>query len=144
MLLSLAPTARSGTFPPPSFVESALCVHAGWHYTSHRVRGVKPEYVLWGHGYWRTWDVPDRESGGSGEGAWTATSNPSYGGGMSFMVGTWNRAAHRARGVPVVASTYAIAQQPPRVQLLATFAIVTQDRGSWSEWPQTSWACGLR
>jgi hypothetical protein len=63
---------------------------------------------------------------------------------MSFTVGTWNRAARLSRSVPFVSSTYAIAAQPPRLQLLATWLIVRQDRGSWHEWPETARACGLR
>lgn len=130
--------------PPVSAVLNELCVHAGWHYTSIRQAGRSPDYVLWGHGYWHTYDVPDYVAGGSGEGGWTATSNPSYGGGLSFMVGTWNRAAGLSHGVvPYVSSTYGIAGQPPRVQLLAMWLIVQQDHGGYGEWPQTSVACGI-
>jgi len=142
----LAPVARSGTsqvparYPAPAFVEGALCVHSGWHYTSHRPsRSSRPEYVLWGHGYWRTW-----KTYGNGEGAWSGVVGSLYGGGMSFTVGTWNEAAGYSGGsVPRAGSTYSIASQPPRVQLLATWLIVLR-RPSWSDWPQTSRACGLR
>jgi hypothetical protein len=130
--------------PPGRFVEGALCVHSGWHYTRHRVHGQPPEYVLWRHGYWRTWDVPDTLAGGSGEGGWTATSDPRYGGGMSFTLGTWNEAAGYSHGrVPRASSTAGIAGQPPLVQILAVYLIV-RARGHWGDWPNTSRACGLR
>jgi hypothetical protein len=147
--LLAAPVARARTaptHPSPSFVEGALCVHSGWHYTRHRPhRGARPDYWLWGHGFWRTSDVPDYLAGGSGEGGWTGVVGSLYGGGMSFMVGTYNRAAGLTHGtVAYVSSTYGIAARPPREQLLATWLIVQQDGGSWGEWPQTSRACGLR
>jgi len=124
--------------PTVQFVEGALCVHSGWHYTSHRQHG-QPEYVLWGRGYWRT-----SKTWSNGEGSWTGTVGNLYGGGMSFMVGTYNRAAGLSRGaVAFVASTSGIAARSPAEQLLATWMIVQQDGGSWREWPQTSRACGL-
>lgn len=130
--------------PPVAFVEAALCVHSGWHYTDHWIRGERPDYVLWGHHYWRTWDVPDTKPGGSGEAGWSKVN--SYGGGMQFTLGTWNRAAGISHGaVPYESSNAGIAQQPPAVQILAAWLIVDgQDHGSWGEWPQTSVACGLR
>lgn len=116
-------------------------MHSGWHYTRQRGSG-PPDYILWQHGYWRTWDVPDSTSGGSGEGGWTTVN--SYGGGMQFTLGTWNRAAALSHGlVPFASSGSAIALQPPGVQILAAWLIVTQDSGSWREWPNTSRACGL-
>lgn len=144
-LALLAPTARSGTrtAPPTWFVEQALCVHSGWHYTSHRIRGRAPEYVLWQHGYWRTWDVPDSIAGGSGEGGWRTVNG--YGGGLQFTLGTWNRAAAMSAGaVPFAMSQSSIAAQPPATQIYAAFLIVRQDGWSWREWPNTSRACGLQ
>ena len=145
-MVLLAPTARSGTrlVPPTSFVEGALCVHAGWHYTSHRPRpGLRPDYWLFGHGYWRTWKLP-YGTGSEGEGSWSGVVGSLYGGGMSFTVGTWNEAAGYSHGsVPRVSSTYSIARQPPSVQIVATWLIVRK-RGHWGDWPQTSRACGLR
>jgi hypothetical protein len=127
--------------PPRSFVEGALCVHSGWHYTSRRQHG-RPDYVLWHHGYWRTWDVPDSVAGGSGEGGWHTVN--SYGGGMQFTLGTFNTAARWSGGlVPYASSNAAIARLPAAVQILAAFFIVSH-RGSWADWPQTSRACGLR
>lgn len=128
-------------------MEQALCVHSGWHYTSHRPGRsgklrVRPEYVLWGHGYWRTWDVPDSIAGGSGEGGWGTVN--SYGGGMQFTLGTWNNAARWSGGtVPYATSNSAVAKQPPRVQILAAYYAV-RHRGNWDDWPNTARACGLR
>lgn len=125
-------------------VAEALCIHAGWHYTATRIQDRRPDYVLWGHGYWRTTDVSDSLAGGSGEGGWPATSDPRYGGGMSFTLGTWNHAADLSHGlVPHANNTASIAAQPPAVQLLAALLIRAED-GDWHEWPQTSRACGLR
>jgi hypothetical protein len=95
-LILVLPSRAGGSVPPPWFVEQALCVHSGWHYTSHRVRGRRPEYVLFGHGFWRTWDVPDSIAGGSGEGGWSTVNG--YGGGMQFTLGTWNNAARWSGG----------------------------------------------
>lgn len=98
--------------------------------------------MLFGHGFWRTWDVPDSIKGGSGEGGWSTVN--SYGGGMQFTLGTWNNAARWSGGqVPYASSHSAIAQLPPRLQILASFFVVMH-RGSWADWPQTSRACGLR
>jgi len=66
--------------PPRQWVEAMLCVHSGWHYTSHRQHG-SPGYVLWGHGYWRTWKTT-----GNGEAAWDA-ANTGYGGGLQMDSG---------------------------------------------------------
>lgn len=119
-------------------------MHSGWHWTSHRPRrGARPDYVLWRHGFWRTSDVPDSIAGGSGEGGWSTVNG--YGGGMQFVVGTWNRAAALSGGrVPFASSQSSIAAQPPGVQILAAWFIVRQDGWSWREWPQTSRACGWR
>lgn len=113
-------------------------MHSGWHYTDRRVHGAPPEYRLWDRWYWRTWDVPDSEPGGSGEGGWTATSDPRYGGGLSFTIGTWNRA-----GAPYANSTYEIARASPQEQIRRLWVIVKGDGGSFREWPQTSRACGV-
>ena len=129
-----------GWYVPAWFVDEALCVHSGWHYTHARpAHGGAPEYVLWGHGYWRTWDVPDVEAGGSGEGPWNGVVGSLYGGGMSFTVGTWQRAGGYAR------STYDIARASVAEQIYRAYRIVVgQDGRSWREWPQTSRACQLR
>lgn len=134
---SAAHSPVKASTPPTWFVEDALCVHSGSHYTHTRQHG-PPEYVLWGHGYWRTWKTT-----GNGEGAWPTVN--SYGGGLQFTLGTWNRAAGLSHGaVPVASSNSSIAAQPAAVQILAAWLIVTQDDGSWREWPNTSRACGLR
>jgi hypothetical protein len=138
LLLALvsATSAHAKNRVPSWFVEQALCVHSGWHYTSHRIRGAAPGYVLWGHGYWRTVDVPDYVAGGSGEGSWSGVVGGLYGGGLSFMVGTWN-----AAGAPFVGSTSDIAAMPPSVQIEHAYRVVHRDH-SWAEWPQTARACG--
>lgn len=112
-----------------------LCVHSGWHYTPTRLHG-PPDYVLWRHGYWRTWDVPDGIAGGSGEAKWDA-ANYGYGGGVQ-MDATFQR-----RYGPEFLTRYGPAGRwPVRVQLLVAY------RGwlvqGWGAWPQTSRACGLR
>lgn len=148
LALALSPgavnAARDG-FPLPAwFVPQALCVHSGWHWSSARpFRRARPEYRLAGRWWFRTSDVPDAIAGGSGEGSWGDASS-TYGGGLQFMLGTWNRAALLSHGLlPVVGSTAGIAQQSPAAQMYAAFLIVQQDRWSWGEWPQTSRACGL-
>lgn len=133
--------------PPARFVEQALCVHAGRHYTSHRYRGAQLQYRLFGHGYYLLHpdydDIPHGPAGADGEGSWTGKVGSLYGGGMSFMVGTWNRAAELSHGaVPYASSTSAIAAAAPAVQIEAAYLIVVQDHHSWGEWPQTSKACG--
>lgn len=138
MFTILALHHRPAPGPPVALVEDGLCIHSGWHYSHHRVRGEKPEYRLWGIWYWRTTDVPDGILGGNGEGGWTATSDRRYGGGMSFTIGTWNRA-----GKPYAATTYDIAHSPPQEQLRRFIVIVEGDHGSFGEWPQTSRACGV-
>lgn len=135
LALVLATSAHARAVPE-TFVEQALCVHSGWHWTAHRVKRQRPEYVLWGHGYWRLDDVPDRLAGGSGEGSWTGTVGNLYGGGMSFMVGTWNSA-----GAPYVSSTSQIAAMPVKEQIKHAYVVVSRDH-SWSEWPSTARACG--
>lgn len=134
-----------GTAVPAWFVPQALCVHSGWHWSSTRPhRGAPAEYRLAGRWWFRTWDVPDGYAGGSGEGAWTDVSG-SYGGGLQFTLGTYNRAADLSGGrLPRAGSNAAIAGLSVESQIFAAFLIVTQDGGSWREWPQTSRACGLR
>lgn len=120
-------------------------MHSGWHWKLATTRAERRhgDYWLWGHIYVRTWDVPDSIRGGSGEAAWNTING--YGGGMQFLVGTWNRAAELSHGmVPRVWSQSAIAAQRARVQIYAAWLIVRQDGGSWREWPQTSRACGWR
>jgi|SRR5579884_494062 len=131
---------------PVSFVEQALCVHSGWHYATATTRRQRRHADYWidGRAYVRTWNVPDSVAGGSGEGGWTDV-NASYGGGMQFTLGTWNRAAALSQErVPYASSNAGIAGEPAVVQILAAYLIVRQDGGSWREWPETSAACGLR
>lgn len=135
--LALAITAASSAqsnHPPVSFVEQALCIHSGWHFTSHRLRGKPAEYVLWGHGYWRTWNVPDTTRGGSGEGSWTANTGNGYHGGFQFLTSTWQRAGGRG----------AAEQASPSEQIYRAWMIWRSHRGSWSEWGWTKDACGYR
>ena len=123
--------------PPIRFVADALCVHSGWHFNPFG-HG-RPDYILFGRRYWQAWDAP-----GNGEGGWHESSG-SYGGGLQFTLGTWNRAAAMSRGmVPYARSTLDIAAQKAGTQILAAYLVVQSDHGSWSEWPNTSRACGLR
>lgn len=140
--LAATPSAHIGTavthtihveaIPPTLFVEQALCIHSGWHYTARRRHGA-PEYVLWHHGYWRTWDVPNSERGGVGEGSWTASTGNGYFGGLQFLWSTWTRAG--GTGDPSKAS--------PAEQIYRAFVIWRSHGGSWSEWGDTRTACGL-
>lgn len=143
--VSVAEAKRSPLQPPVSFVLNGLCIHAGRHFTAARQRG-RPEYLLWGHGYWFAHsydDMPAGYTGNQGEGPWPGVVGGLYGGGLSFMVGTWNRAAALSRGaVPYVRSSYGIASQSVATQLYAMWLIVQQDGGSFREWPQTGPACG--
>lgn len=100
--------------------------------------------MLWGHAYYLVHegydDIPHGPIGADGEGGWPATSDPRYGGGMSFTLGTWNRA-----GRPYASSTYDIARASPLEQIRRSYVIVVrQDGGDWREWPNTSRECGLR
>jgi hypothetical protein len=131
--LLLATTAQTQSNPPPSFVEAALCIHAGWHYTHLRQPG-PPDYLLYGRGYWRTWDVPDTLAGGSGEGGWHEVDAP-YRNGLQFTLGTWQSAG---------GSYDDWASASPATQIARAYAVVSRDGGSWREWPNTSRACGLR
>lgn len=131
VLMLYAPVARSGTRPPVRWLEGALCVHSGWKYTAHRVRGQRPDYVLWHRGYWRTW-----KTAGNGEGPWDA-HNYGYGGGMQMD------GAFQARyGSEFLATLGPAGRWSVSVQLLVAW------RGwlvqGWGAWPNTSRACGLR
>lgn len=140
------PFARASYPLPRWFVPEALCVHSGWHWAPARSRAQRrrAEYFLAGRAWIKSWDVPDSIAGGSGEGGWNATGG-GYGGGLQFTLGTWNRAASLSGGrVSYAASESGIAAQPPAEQMYAALMIVRQDGGSWSEWPNTSRACGLR
>jgi hypothetical protein len=140
-----ADAGRARGYPIPAwFVPQALCVHSGWHWSPHRQRpGQRPEYRIAGRWWFRTVDVPDSISGGSGEGAWTAASGL-YGGGLQLMLGTYNRAAGLSHGrLPVLSSNAQVAALSPAAQMYAAYLIVRQDRGRWSEWPWTGRACGL-
>lgn len=112
-----------------------LCVHSGWHYTAQRQHG-PPDYALWGHGYWRTWDVPDSRAGGSGEGPWDA-SNPPYGGGVQMDYGF-----QRNYGSEYVALYGNAGRWPVAAQLLVAYRGWL--RQGWGAWPNTSRACGWR
>ena len=140
MFLASVPTvARSGTYGhvPSTFVRDALCVHHGWHYTNRRPsKRARPEYVLFGHGYWRTWDVPDYLAGGSGEGPWNAR-NYGYGGGLQM-----DSTFQRNYGAEFLARYGPAGNWPVPAQLLAAYRGWL--RQGWGAWPNTSRACGLR
>jgi hypothetical protein len=153
--LSLAaPSTAAHRYPvPDDFFAQALCVHSGWHYQAahgwkerralarrfHR----RPDYWSGRTAFYRTYDVSDGISGGSGEGSWTTVNG--YGGGLQFLLSTWISAARLSRGaVPYLSSATEIAREPPAMQILAAYFIVRNDGGSWREWPWTSRACGLR
>jgi hypothetical protein len=133
-VLLLTPTARSGTrqIPPRSFIEGALCVHSGFHYTSHRPKpSSRPDYVLWRHGYWRTW-----KTSGNGEGSWGA-HNYGYGGGLQMD------AQFQANyGSEFLARYGPAGLWPVHVQILVAYRGWL--RQGWGAWPNTSTACGLR
>lgn len=132
-VLAATPVARSGTSVPPSWwVADALCVHSGWHYTDRRPRPSKPvEYVLWGHGYWRT-----SKTWSNGEGVWTA-ANEGYGGGLQMD------ATFQLNYGPEFLRQYGPAGRwPISVQLQVAYR-GWQVQG-WGAWPNTSRACGLR
>lgn len=130
---TLAKTVRAGVAHavPSWFVSDALCVHSGWHYTARRIRHLRPDYVLWGHGYWRAW-----KTYGNGEGPWDA-ANEGYGGGMQMD------ATFQANyGSEFLAEYGPAGRWPVAVQILVAY------RGwlvqGWGAWPNTSRACGLR
>lgn len=116
---------------PSSVIEGALCVHSGWHFTSHRVHGQRPEYMLGGRGFWRTWNVPDYIRGGTGEASWHYRGM--FRGGLQWTYGTWQRAG--GSGDPASAS--------PGEEIYRLWRIVRRNGGRWSDWPNTARACGL-
>lgn len=147
LICAAASAARSSDqwAVPAWFVPQALCVHSGWHWSSHRpAPGARPEYGLAGRWWWRTTDIPNGQYGGAGEAAWNEVNG--YGGGMQMLLSTWNRAADHSGGrLPRLSSNGAIARMPVVAQIFASYVIVViVDHGSWHEWPLTSRACGLR
>lgn len=129
--LTFSLSARAAGHPPVWFVEGALCVHSGWHYTHHRVKHRRPEYVLWRHGYWRTW-----KTYGNGEGRWDA-ANPPYGGGLQ-MDGQFQA----NYGSEFLRRYGRAGRWPVAVQILVAYRGWL--RQGWGAWPNTSRACGLR
>lgn len=111
-------------------------MHSGWHYSTHWAPHAHLEYVLWGQQYYRTWDVPDGNRGGTGEGTWDA-ANYGYGGGVQ-MDGTFQS----NYGSEYIARYGAAGHWPVQVQILVAY------RGwlvqGWGAWPNTSHGCGLR
>lgn len=107
-----------------------MCVHSGWHYSGHRQAG-RPDYVLWGRGYWRTWRAP-----GNGEAGWDA-ANYGYGGGLQM-----DSTFQAKYGAEFVGRYGPAGRWPVSVQMLVGW------RGwlvqGWGAWPNTSRACGLR
>ena len=77
----------------------------------------------------------------SKEGAWDAIGyvhgRPTYGGGLQFMVATWQSVGG------VEASVYGIAKASPRQQLFRAWLVYRRDGNSWREWG-TARACGLK
>ena len=75
------------------------------------------------------------------EGAWNAIGyvhgRPTYGGGLQFMVATWQSVGGAETSV------YGIAQTSPREQLYRAWLVWRRDGGSWREWG-TARACGLK
>jgi hypothetical protein len=72
------------------------------------------------------------------EGAWD--DHGYYGGGMQFLVSTWNRVA--GGEIPFVTTTTEIGKLSPRIQLHAAMRVWLQDHRSWHEWG-TAGVCGL-
>ncbi len=143
VLASLARAEPARWRVPAWFVPQALCVHSGWHWSSHRpTRRSRAEYRLAGHWWFRTSDVPDGIAGGSGEAGWSTVN--SYGGGMQMLASTYNnQAAARSHGrLPYASSNADVARLPPAAQIYAAWLIVRVS--GWGQWPQTSRACGLR
>lgn len=105
------------------FIADAMCVHDGWHHAAR-----PPLYP-------RTWDVPNSIRGGTGEASWHDDGSPYYNG-FQFAASTWRRAG----GSPSTLVWASPAEQLYRVYVI----VMRQDHGSWSEWPWTARACGLR
>jgi hypothetical protein len=84
-----------------------------------------------------------------GEGAWDAigpkgAATKTFGGGLQFMLGTWNGAARASGGrVRVATSIYDIATRRPVEQIYAAYVIVVLEHDGWGQWPNTARACGL-
>jgi hypothetical protein len=79
-----------------------------------------------------------------GEGAWTSDTGNTYGGGLQFLVSTWNHAAGMSHGrLPYVSSTGQIARLPPLAQIYGAYLIVVVEHAGWGQWPNTARACGL-
>lgn len=79
----------------------------------------------------------------SHEGAWPDDTGNGFGGGLQFMVSTWNTAARLSGGVlPYVSTTAEIGRLSPMTQIYGAYMIVLND-GSWREWPQTARMCRL-
>jgi hypothetical protein len=132
-LTATTQAAPSTTAPPATVIAAALCIHDGYHYATHWQPGTHLTYTLYGHGFWRT-----TKTWSNGEGSWTGTVGSLYGGGLSFTLGTWNRA-----GAPYASSVQAIAQASPTEQIRRLVLIVAGDGGSYREWPTTGRACNL-
>jgi hypothetical protein len=127
LILVVAATARAS--PPSWWVADALCVHSGWHYAETDARHA--EYVLWGHGYRRTW-----KTYGNGEGSWDA-ANYGYGGGMQMDGGFQSNYGSRYLAQYGPAGSWPVAVQ-------IAVAYKGWLRQGWGAWPNTSTACGLR
>jgi hypothetical protein len=79
-----------------------------------------------------------------GEGGWNANTGNGFGGGLQFMVGTWNHAASLSHGLlRHVKYTSQIAAMPPMAQIYAAYLIVVVERSGWGQWPNTARRCGL-
>lgn len=99
---------------------------------------------------WPSWWLAQATCIHGHEGAWPDDTGNGYGGGMQFLVSTWNKAAARSNGrVPYVKSTGDIGREPIQTQLLAAYITWDGDagtlgdgRGSWKEWG-TAGDCGL-
>jgi hypothetical protein len=117
---------------PASFYPQALCVHDGWHYRRvwKRWKRRHATYRFGPYAFDRTW-----KTWSNGEGAWDDAG--SYGGGMQFLVSTWNSVGGHGR------TTADIGQATPREQIFRAWLVVRRD-GGWSEWGGTKTACGLR
>lgn len=107
-------------------------VPAGWHappgWLGHESRGGQPATGAWCvHEHEGSWVSIGYDRGG----------RALYGGGLQFLVSTWNRAGGAERTV------YEIARTTPRVQLYRAWLVWKRDGGSWREWPNTARACGL-
>ena len=130
VLFTLALTAVSCAHaqPPAWWVADALCVHDGWHYES--AGHGRPDYFLFGHGYWRSW-----KTSSNGEGTWDA-SDYGYGGGLQM-----DQAFQSKYGREYVSRYGDAGNWPPAVQIAVAYRGWL--RQGWGAWPNTSRACGL-